>query len=129
MAPGDTARLYHELTSYTPEREWTEYVEHPLIRNDFEPNDLSTFPAPHKAYPDGLPRVELPRDWRSPAVSATAALAGPAPSSGTLNLAALARVLFLSAGRVRVTERPVGRRYPLRAAGPARAAVPRAHFH
>jgi pimeloyl-ACP methyl ester carboxylesterase len=21
--PGDTARLYHELTSYSPEREWT----------------------------------------------------------------------------------------------------------
>src|SRR4051812_18793256 len=29
MAPGDTARLYHRLTSYTPDREWTTPVDDP----------------------------------------------------------------------------------------------------
>src|SRR4051812_13749885 len=124
MAPGDTARLYHELTSYTPEREWDAPVDDPLVLQDFAPNDLSTFPAAHKAYAEGLPRVELPRQWPSPGVSATEALAGLVPSSGALDLDALARILFLSAGVVRVTERPDGRRYLMRAAGSAGGRFP-----
>ena len=39
MRPGDTTRLYHELTSYVPEREWTDPIDHPLVLQDFEPND------------------------------------------------------------------------------------------
>jgi hypothetical protein len=38
MARGDTARLYHELTSYTPEREWTAPVRVHRVRQDFLPN-------------------------------------------------------------------------------------------
>jgi len=40
MAPGDTARLYHELTSYAPDREWTTPVDDPRVVQGFEPNDL-----------------------------------------------------------------------------------------
>ena len=68
--------------------------------------------------------MELPREWPSPGVSATGALAGIVPSGGVLDLAALARILFLSAGVVRVVERPDGRRYLLRAAGSAGGRFP-----
>src|SRR3954449_528619 len=106
MPPGDTARLYHRLTSYSPEREWTDPLDDPRILQDFEPNDFATWPAACKAYPDGLPRVELPRQWPPVAARATAALAGAHQwAPGELDLAALARVLYLSSGVVRVLER------------------------
>ena len=65
MAPGDTARLYHRLSSYSyvPEIEWPPPIDHPLVRQDFAPNDRPTFPAHRKVYPDGLPSVELPAAW------------------------------------------------------------------
>jgi hypothetical protein len=78
----------------------------PRVLRDFMPNDLATWPAPCKAYPPGLPLVELPRRWPAPAVPATAVLAGrPAAEPGSLDLPALARLLHLSAGVVRVAER------------------------
>ena len=119
MAPGDMARLYHRLTSYEPEREWTTPVEDPRIVEGFTQIDLPTFPAPCKAYAVGLPRVELPRAWPSPGVSATAALAGVPVAPRRLDLDTLARVLFLSAGVVRTAESRDGRRYFFRAAGSA----------
>ena len=76
MAAGDTARLYHELTSYTPEREWTAPIDDPRVRQDFVPNDFERWPAPCKAYPPGLPAVELPRRWPAVAAPATRVLAG-----------------------------------------------------
>ena len=125
MAPGDTARLYHRLTSYEPEREWTTPVDDPRVLKDFEPNDLATFPAPCKAYPSGLPTLDLPRTWPSPGAPATAVLAGRrAATAGRLDLAALARLLHLSAGVVRVAERADGRRYLFRAAGSAGGLFP-----
>ena len=63
MAPGDTARLYHRLTSYGREREWDAPVDDPRVLRDFEANVRATFPAHCKAYPAGLPVVELPRKW------------------------------------------------------------------
>src|SRR3954447_10848277 len=98
MAPGDTARLYHRLTSYTPEREWTTPVDDPRVLQGFKQIDIPTFPAACKLYPPGLPAGALPREW-------------PARTAGALDLAALARVLHLSAGVVRVSERADGRRY------------------
>jgi SagB-type dehydrogenase family enzyme len=105
MAAGDTARLYHELTSYRPWEGWPPPARHPLVLQDFEPNDLATFPAPCKSYAGDLPRVELPHDWPRDGGSTTAVLAGSwvAPPA-TLDLARLARLLHLSAGVVRVTE-------------------------
>src|SRR4051794_11766680 len=103
MRPGDTARRYHRLTSYEPEHEWGDPVDDPRVLRDFKPNVLETFPAHCKAYPDGLPVVELPRTWPSGGGSATSVLAGRHTASpATLDVERLARLLHLSAGVVRV---------------------------
>jgi hypothetical protein len=97
----------------------------PRVLRDFMPNDLATWPAPCKAYPPGLPLVELPRRWPAPAVPATAVLAGrPAAEPGSLDLPALARLLHLSAGVVRVAERRDRPTLLLRAAGSAGGRFP-----
>lgn len=124
MAPGDTARLYHHLTSYTPEREFTVPIDDPRVLQDFVANDFATWPAPCKSYPDGLPVVELPRSWPAVAAPATAVLAGrPAAAAAVLDVPALARLLFLSAGVVRVAQRK-DRPTLLRAAGSAGGRFP-----
>jgi SagB-type dehydrogenase family enzyme len=124
MGSGDTARLYHRLTSYSPDREWTTPADDPLVVQDFVQNDYATVPPPCKAYPDGLPTIELPRDWPPVAVQATAVLAGThVAAPARLDLPALARLLHLSAGVVRSTERH-GRRFLFRAAGSAGGRFP-----
>jgi hypothetical protein len=122
MAPGDTARLYHRLTSYGPDRDWppAEPPQHPLLLSDFKTRELATFTAPCKSYAPGLPTLELPKTWPAPTASATEVLAGqaePAPHD-------LARILFLSAGVVRTSERADGRFYHFRAAGSAGGRFP-----
>src|SRR4051812_32954642 len=125
MAPGDTARLYHRLTSYTPERDWKTPVDDPRVVQGFKQIDIPTFPAACKVYPRGLRSVALPNEWPAPDAPAAAVLAGRAPAGGgALDLAALARVLHLSAGVVRVSESPDGRRYLLRAVGSAGGRFP-----
>jgi SagB-type dehydrogenase family enzyme len=124
MAQGDTARLYHRLTSYSAGMDFpAPPADHPLVLQDFVSNDLARWTFQSKAYPDALPRVELPREWPRVAVSATAALAG-ASAPAPLDLPSLARVLFLSAGVVRTTERPDGRAILFRAAGSAGGRFP-----
>ena len=126
MAPGDTARLYHRLTSYSyvPDDEWPTPagpapVDDPLVLQDFVPLDLRRVPAPCKAYPPGLPVHELPRSWPPVDAPAIAVLAGGhAANPAILDLPGLARLLHLSAGVVRVSER-AGRRWLFRAAGSA----------
>ena len=127
MAPGDTARLYHRLSSYSgdPEVEWPTPIDHPLVLRDFAPNDRPTFPAHSKRYPDGLPSVELPAMWASVPAPTIELLAGrhntaPAP----LDLGGLARLLHLSAGVVRVAVRRDGRRFLFRPAGSAGGLFP-----
>jgi hypothetical protein len=110
MALGDTARLYHRLTSYESEGwDWDVKADDPVVLQDFVPNDFATWPAACKAYPDGLPVVALPREW---------------PETDGLDLAALARVLYLSAGVVRVVEREDRPTLLLRAAGSAGGRFP-----
>ena len=110
MAEGDTARLYHRLTSYESEGwDWDVKADDPLVLQDFVPNDFATWPAPCKTYPDGLPVVGLPREWGD---------------SEGLDLAALARILYLSAGVVRVVEREDRPTLLLRAAGSAGGRFP-----
>jgi nitroreductase len=121
MPPGDTARLYHRLTSYSPEREFTEPVDDPRIVQGFVQNDYETVPPFCKTYPDGLPRVELPRDWEHGA-AATLAVAGR-ERARPLSLATLARQLFLSSGVVRTSHRR-GRDWLFRAAGSAGGRFP-----
>ena len=123
MAPGDTARLYHRLTSYSPEREWTEPIDDTLVLQDFVPNDFAKWPAACKAYPPGLPAIELPRSWPEPGAPATSVLAGQAPPAA-VDIPALARLLHLSAGVVRVVEREDRPTLLLRAAGSAGARFP-----
>ncbi len=122
MAPGDTARLYHRLTSYGPDRDWppAEPPRHPLLLSDFKTRELATFTAPCKSYEPGLPTIELPRTWSTPATSATEVLAGQAEPADP----DLARILFLSAGVVRTSERADGRFYHFRAAGSAGGRFP-----
>lgn len=112
--PGDTARLYHRLSSYeyVPGEPDAVPADHPLVRQDFIPNHLPTFPAPFKMYPPGLPRVALPRARPSPETAATEVLAGrTGPASNVLDLAQIARLLYLSAAVVRFAERDDGRRF------------------
>src|SRR5437016_6446128 len=105
MAAGDTARLYHRLSSYsyTPEDEWPtpslpRPIDHPLVLQDFVPLVPERLPPPAKVYPAGLPVVALPRDWPPAHAPATAVLAGQHTAApGVLDLPGLARLLHLSA--------------------------------
>jgi SagB-type dehydrogenase family enzyme len=126
MARGDVARLYHALTSYSPEREWTDPVDDPRVVQRFVPNDFARWPAACKAYPDGLPVVELPRSWPPvPNAISTSVLAGRSGAgAGRLDLPSLARLLHLSAGVVRVVEREDRPTLLLRAAGSAGGRFP-----
>src|SRR4051794_10583490 len=110
MAPGDTARLYHRLSAFEPRPDGDWRVDDPRVLRGFELNRLETFPAPCKSYPWGPPRVELPRGGAAGGASAAAVPAGrPAAPPAAVGLAALARLLHLSAGVVRLAERPSGR--------------------
>lgn len=127
MAPGDTARLYHRLSSYAgaPGAEWPRPIDHPLVLQAFAPNDRPTFPAPHKVYPDSLPSVELPAAWPPVHAPTLDLLAGRHVSAAKgLDLEGLARLLHLSAGVVRVAVRRDGRRYLFRPAGSAGGLFP-----
>lgn len=131
MAAGDTARLYHRLTScsYGPGLEWPAPgrpvpVGDPRMLADFVPLDLARLPAACKAYRSGLPVVALPRDWPSVDIAATAVLAGQSvPAPARVDMRGLARLLHLSAGVVRVLERG-DRRWLFRAAGSAGGRFP-----
>jgi hypothetical protein len=121
---GDTARLYHRLSSYEPAREFTVPIDDPRVVQDFVANDFSRWPWPCKRYRDGLPRVELPRSWPAVATPATAVLAGAGDVVSPLDLATVARLLHLSAGVVRVTERQDRPTVLFRAAGSAGGRFP-----
>jgi SagB-type dehydrogenase family enzyme len=127
MADGDMARLFHRLTSYTPEGRddlWATPADDPWIVTSFEPNDLDIQPPLAKEFPPQLPRVALPHELPSPGGETLAVLAGRAQPAARLDLAQLARLLHLSAGIVRTETRPGGRVIPFRAAGSAGARFP-----
>jgi hypothetical protein len=113
MAGGDTARLYHYLSSYSLARvDDPLFPEHPLVLSDFVSIHVPTFPAPCKQYPSDLPTTALPERWSRPVASAATVLAGQVQQpAGQLDLETLGRLLYLSAGVVYVVDRPDGRRY------------------
>jgi hypothetical protein len=114
----------HRLTSYEPGREWDEAIDDPRIVQDFVPNDIERLPWFYKRYGQPLPRISLPRDLPETTASTVAVLAGTADvERRDLGLAQLSRVLHLSAGVVRTTERPYGT-WLFRAAGSAGARFP-----
>jgi SagB-type dehydrogenase family enzyme len=125
MAPGDTARRYHALTSYSIDTDWDAPASDPRLVQGFTANDVATFPPPSKAYAEALPGVELPRSWPPGDTPTTAILAGGGVGrSGVLDLEALARLLHLSMGIVREAVRRDGRHYRLRATGSAGGLFP-----
>jgi hypothetical protein len=114
----------HRLTSYQPDREWTEPITDARIVQDLEVNDLDRIPWPYKRYDEDLPRHALPAELPTTTAPALAVLAGTArPAEAKPDLAQLARLLFLSAGVVRTAERN-GRRILFRASGSAGARFP-----
>jgi hypothetical protein len=124
MQQGDAARTYHALTSLDPGRDWFAPVADARVMQDFVHDDMDRRPSPAKAYSSGLPVSPLPRDLPTIETPATTVLAGQVPAGhGVLDLGTLARVLYLSAGVVRVAERPQGRIF-FRAAGSAGGRFP-----
>mgnify|MGYP001271631682 CR=1 FL=1 len=92
--------LYHALTSYAAGDDFpAPPADHPLVLQDLVTNDFARWPYPYKRYE--RPRVPLPRE-----------------------LSGLGRVLHLSAGVVRVTEKPGRPKQLFRAAGSAGGRFP-----
>ena len=114
----------HRLTSYAPPWEdWDKPADDPRVVRSFESTDLERLPWFHKRYGPELPRVSLPRELPATEASTVAVLAGTDVPAGELDLAQLARLLFLAAGVVRTVERPHGT-WLFRAAGSAGARFP-----
>ena len=115
----------HRLTSYAPPwDDWDKPADDPRAVTSFESNDLERLPWFHKRYAGELPRVGLPRELPATEASTVAVLAGRAEvAARELDLAQLARLLFLAAGVVRTVERPTGT-WLFRAAGSAGARFP-----
>jgi hypothetical protein len=120
----------HRLTSIdrafadSAQREWTAPVDDPRVVQGFEANDLGRFPWFYKRYDHSLPRLALPRSLPSTMAPAVAVLAGTADVARTgLDLPKLSRMLHLSAGVVRTTERPYAT-WLFRAAGSAGGRFP-----
>lgn len=89
------------------------------------PNDESRRPQWYKSYDEDLTRTLLPADLPVSEAPALAVLAGTARvPKGRLDLAALARLLHLSAGVTRTTVNREGVRLLFRAAGSAGARFP-----
>ena len=117
MAPGDTARLYHRLSSYEPAREfWSR--SRPARAAGLRRHDFATWPRPARRIRPGCPRSSC-RDW--PPVALATRLAGASPAAADL---LLARLLYLSSGVVRVVEREDRPTLLLRAAGSAGGRFP-----
>jgi hypothetical protein len=114
----------HRLTSYEPGREWDEPIDDPRLLQDLEVNDLKRFPWFYKRYAQELPRVALPRVLPATHDPALTVLAGTAQvARADLDLSQLSRLLHLSAGVVRTTERPYAQ-WLFRAAGSAGGRFP-----
>jgi hypothetical protein len=118
-------RTLHRLTSYSSDRDWDEPVDDPSIVRDLVTNDIERFPWFTKRYPgQDLPRIALPRNLPTTTAPAVAVLAGTAGVPPTaMDLAQLGRILHLSAGVVRTTERPYAT-WLFRAAGSAGGRFP-----
>ncbi|HEX2902934.1 MAG TPA: nitroreductase family protein [Jatrophihabitans sp.] len=115
-------QLLHRLTSYSPELAWDQPQSDPRLVHGFTSNDMTRRPLSYKHY--DLPRLSLPRDLPASTAPATSVVAGTAAvPTGSLDLRAVARLLYLSCGVTRTTER-AGHRYLFRAAGSAGARFP-----
>ena len=125
MAADETpTQLLHRLTCYQPDREWTEPLDDDRVDAGYVLNDEAHRPMAYKGYDDDLERVLLPTDLPGSPVPAVDVLAGSAAvTPASPDLAGVARLLFLSSGVTRTTERR-GVRMLFRAAGSAGARFP-----
>jgi len=125
MSDMETAsQRLHRLTSYEPGRDWDAPPNDPELLQDLQVNDFDRLPWFVKRYPEGLPRVPLPRDLPQTTAPAVAVLAGTAEvSRAALDLAQVSRLLYLSAGVVRIMRWSYGI-HPFRAAGSAGGRFP-----
>ncbi len=105
-SPGD-ARAYHRATKHS----------RASVRNDRHALDWANKPFLFKVYPDP-PAVPLPREVPPPALPALEAVARGAVSTGqgVVDLAALAQLLFFSAGLTKRKVYPGGETIHFRAA-------------
>jgi SagB-type dehydrogenase family enzyme len=114
----------HRLTSYQPGRDWDEAIDDPRIVQDLEANDMSRLPWFIKQYAERAAVTPLPRELPVTTEPAVAVLAGTAEvKAPPLDLPNLSRLLYLSAGVVRIMERDYGI-HPFRAAGSAGGRFP-----
>lgn len=132
------AGLLHRLTSYVPEREWDVPLGDPRVLVDFVANNEERWPWPVKRQDSGLARVALPRELPGSEVPALAVLAGvggdgsgdgsgkgaDGPAAAPVDLAGLSRLLHLTAGVVRTTQRAPFGTFLFRAAGSAGGRFP-----
>ncbi len=124
MAAETPTQLLHRLTSYVPDREWTEPLDDERVVADYLLNDEAHRPMAYKAYDDDLARLLLPTELPGSSVAALDVLAGTADvPDAVLDLPGLSRILFLSSGVTRTTVRG-GVRMLFRAAGSAGARFP-----
>ncbi|NHA68403.1 nitroreductase family protein [Phycicoccus flavus] len=124
MSDETPTRLLHRLTSYQPDREWTEPLDDERVLRGFALNDEAHRPMPYADVAADLPRLALPTDLPGSSAPALDVLAGTADvAHAPADLAALARVLFLAGGVTRTTVRD-GVRQLFRAAGSAGARFP-----
>jgi Nitroreductase family len=102
----------HRLTSMAEFDEasaWDPPVDDPRVVRDLVANDLDRLPWFYKRYPQSLPREPLPARLPGTTAPAVDVLAGTATvAAAPLSRSQLSRLLHLSAGVVRVTQRPHG---------------------
>ena len=95
----------HRLTAIRPDRGWADPIDlraDPRLVQDLVVSDLERLPWSYKRYEQELPRRALPVELPATTASALSVLAGTArPAAAAVDLAQLARLLFLSAGVVR----------------------------
>jgi hypothetical protein len=120
----------HRLTSFPPDPDWDDPLDvsaDARMVQDLEILDLDRVPWPYKRYGRDLSRRALPTELPTTTAPALSVLAGSArPAEAELDLAQLARLLFLSAGVVRTREWKHGHggRIPFRASGSAGGRYP-----
>ncbi len=109
---------------YEEEHLWDPPVDDPLVVRDLVVNDIDRLPWFYKRYPESLPRIALPAELPVSTASAVDVLAGTADvAAAELSLAQLSRMLHLSAGVVRTSQRSYGS-HLFRAAGSAGGRFP-----
>jgi hypothetical protein len=114
----------HRLTSYAPGRDWDEPADDPRIVQGLVTNNISRLPWFYKRYEQSLPRTQLPGELPTTSPGALSVLAGTATiPERSIDVEHLSRLLHLSAGVVRTSDRPYGT-YLFRAAGSAGGRFP-----